>query len=88
MIFDIGPFRLYRVEKNGTLDISLKCLDDVACGFEYGYRDDMRGTDKPVIEFRIGKLMIAYLEFYKGGCEIWLLGFFALPSWGKLWWEK
>ncbi len=88
MIFDIGPFRLYRVEKNGTLDISLICLDNVACGFEYGYRDDMRGTDKPVVEFRIGKLMVAYLEFYEGGCEIWVLGFWAFPSWGKLWWRK
>lgn len=83
MIFDVGPFRLYRVEKNGTLDISLICLDDWACGWEYGWRDDMRGTDKPLIELRIGKLMVTYLEVWKDGCEIWFMGFWAFPSWGK-----
>lgn len=88
MIFDIGPFRLYRVPKNGTLDISLKCLDGVACGWEYGWRDDARVADRAWIEFRIGKLMVAYLEFYKNGCEVWFMGFWAFPSWGKQWWEK
>lgn len=90
MIFDIGPFRLYRVEKNGTLDISLICLDNVACGWEYGWRDNMRGSDPetPIIEFRIGKLMVAYLEFDKCGCEIWFMGFWAFPSWDKPWWRK
>ena len=83
MIFDIGPFRLYRVEKNSTLDISLICLDDWACGWEYGWRDDMRGTDKPIIELRVGKLMVAYLQFFEGGCEVWFMGFWAFPSWGK-----
>ncbi len=86
MIFDIGPFRLYRV-KNGTLDISLKCTDDWACGWEYGYRDYMRGeTDRPWIQIRIGKLMVLYFEFYsfplrdKGwGFEAWFMGF---------WWIK
>lgn len=83
MIFDIGPFRLYRVEKNSTLDISLICLDDWACGWEYGWRDDQRGTDKPIIELRIGKMMVAYLQFFEGGCEVWFLGFWAFPTWGK-----
>lgn len=88
MIFDIGPFRLYRVTKNGTLDISLKCLSEWACGWEYGWKDDMRGTDRPVIELRIGKLMVLYFQVYQGGCEIWVIGFWAFPSWGKMWWEK
>jgi len=83
MIFDIGPFRLYRVEKNSTLDISLICLDDWACGWEYGWRDDMRGTTNPIIELRIGKLMVLYLEIWKNGFEIWFMGFWAMPSWGK-----
>jgi hypothetical protein len=83
MIFDIGPFRFYRVEKNGTLDISLICMEDWACGWEYGWRDPLRGEDTPIIEFRIGKLMVAYLNMYNGGCEFWLLGFWAMPSWGK-----
>ena len=83
MIFDIGPFQLYRVEKDGTLDVSLKCMEDWACGWEYGWEDDMRGAHRPILEFRIGKLMVAYLDIYVGGMEIWILGFWAFPSWGK-----
>jgi hypothetical protein len=83
MIFDIGPFRLYRVQKNGTLCISLICLHDWACGWEYGWADNLRGVGKPLIEFRIGKLMVAYLEFWKTGFEFWFLGFWGMPSWGK-----
>lgn len=88
MIFDIGPFRLYRVEKNGTLNVSLICLDNVACGWEYGWKDDARTNDTPWIEFRIGKLMILYFDLYENACEVWFMGFWAFPSWGKLWWEK
>lgn len=85
MIFKLGPFTLYRVEKNGTLDISLTCLDKWPCGWEYGWRDDMRGTDKPWIEFRIGKLTVLYFEWYpkhsdkRWGFEVWFMGF---------WWIK
>lgn len=87
MIFDIGPFRLYRVEKDGTLDVSLKCMDDWSCGWEYGYRDYMRGeVDKPLIQIRIKKLMVLYFEFYPKrdgtdctGFEAWFMGF---------WWIK
>ena len=61
MTFDIGPFHLRRCD-SGTLEINLLCLGDVACGWEYGWRDDLRGTDKPIIEFRIGKLMILYVS--------------------------
>lgn len=79
MIFDIGPFRLYRVEKNGTLDISLICLDNKACGWEYGWRDPMRGEDKAWVDFRIGKLTVIYFEPYKhGGFELWILGFWGI----------
>lgn len=89
MIFDIGPFRLYRVEKNGTLDISLKCLEDWPCGWEYGWRDGMRSSEeKPVIEFRIGKLMVAFLEFYPGGLEVWFMGFWAFINWREPDWKK
>lgn len=83
MTFDIGPFHFYRVEKDGTLDISLKCMEDWACGWEYGWRDEHRGPDEPLLEFRIGKLMVAYLCVWKGGCEIWFMGLWAFPSWGK-----
>ena len=83
MIFNVGPFVLYRVEKNGTLDVALKCMENWACGWEYGWRDTARGEDKPIIEFRIGKLMIAYLQILDGCIEIWFMGFWAFPSWGK-----
>ena len=83
MIFDVGPFRLYRVTKNGTLDISLKCMDDWACGWEYGWRDEARGHDEPILEFRVGRLMVVYFQLFKGGCELWFMGFWGMPSWGK-----
>jgi hypothetical protein len=83
MIFELGPFTLYRVEKNGTLDISLTCMEDWACGWEYGWRDDRRGPDKPIIDFRIGKLVVLYFELHKSGCEWWLLGFWGMPSWSE-----
>lgn len=90
MIFKLGPFTLYRVEKNGTLDISLTCMEDWACGWEYGWRDNMRGgsPETPIIEFRIGKLMVAYLEVFDGGCEVWFLGFWAFPRWKPEWWKR
>ncbi len=75
MIFDIGPFQIYRVEKNGTLDVSLLCCKDKPWGWEYGWEDDMRGATKPLISFRIGKLVILYFERFKKGFEIWVLGF-------------
>lgn len=81
MIFDLGPFRFYRVQKNQTLCVSLICLDSWACGWEYGWRDPMRGEEKPVIDLRIGKLKVLSLEVYKGGCEIWFMGFWGMPSW-------
>jgi hypothetical protein len=84
MTFDLGPFHLYRTERTGTLDISLKCLKDAPFGWEYGWRDDMRSSpETPVFEFRIGKLMVLYLELYPGGCEAWFLGFWAFLSWRK-----
>lgn len=76
MIFKLGPFTLYRVKESGTLDISLTALDNWSCGWEYGWRDDLRGADEPVIEFRVGKLMILYFERFKsGGFETRLMGF-------------
>jgi hypothetical protein len=83
MIRDFGPFTIYKVRSSKTLCISLKCIDDWACGWEYGYKCIFRGTDKPILEFRVGKLMVFFLEVWKGGCEVWLMGFWFLPSWGK-----
>ncbi len=83
MIFDIGPFRFYRVDKNDTLCVSLKCLDDWACGWEYGWRDSARGDSTPLIDFRIGKLVLLYLEIWEHGFEWWILGFWGMPTWTK-----
>ncbi len=88
MVMNVGPFQFYRVESNGTLDISLRCLGDAACGWEYGWHDDMRGTDHSWVDFRIGKLRILYFKPFNFGFEFWLLGFWMIPSWGKLWWER
>ena len=78
MIFKLGPFEFYRAKKNGTLDITLNCMINKPWGWEYGWRDDLRGTDKPLIEFRIGKIMVFYFERFKKGYEIWLLGFWVI----------
>lgn len=77
MIMDIGPFRFYRVDKSGTLDVSLPCCEGQNWGWEYGYRDDARGdVDKPWIQLRIGKLLLLYYEPFKNGSyEAWFLGF-------------
>ncbi len=80
--FNIGPFHLYRSE-NGTLDISLKCMADWACGWEYGWEEYRGSVSKPVLSIRIGKLMILYFEAYHHGLELWLLGFWCMPSWGS-----
>ncbi len=80
MLMNIGPFMVYRVEKVGTLCISLTRLDSWACGWQYGWRDDMRGSDKPLIELRIGRLMVLYLEFNRGVFEWWVLGFWGMLS--------
>jgi hypothetical protein len=79
MTFDIGPFRLYRPRSTDTLDISLICLDDLAIGWEWGWKDAQRGNDRPIVEFRIGKLVIFYLQLFKHGFEVWFFGF---------WWIK
>ena len=83
MIFDIGPFQLYRVEKTGTIDICLRCMSDWACGWEYGWQDEMPRHNKPIIELRIGKLVIFYLAIHRIFCEVRFMGFWAFPSWGK-----
>lgn len=83
MLFDLGPFRFYRVERDNTLCISLKCLDDWACGWEYGWRDVLRNQDKPILELRIGKLRVLYIEPFESGCEIGFMGFWAFPTWGS-----
>jgi hypothetical protein len=28
-------------------------------------------------------LMVAYLQVFKGGCEVWFMGFWTFPTWGK-----
>jgi hypothetical protein len=87
MIFNLGPFQFYRVEKNGTLDISLRCMEDWPCGWEYGWRDDLRGADYPLIEFRIGKLKTLYVEVYRDGCELWFMGLWVIFSWNSEKWK-
>lgn len=76
MIMDIGPFRFYR-SASGTLDVSLICMDNLPCGWEYGWFDPMRGQDRPFVSVRVGKLQVVYFEKYETGFEVWFMG---------LWW--
>lgn len=78
MIFDIGPFQLYRVEKNGTLDISLKTFPELPWGWEYGWADPM-AERKPLVCIRVGKLVVLSFETFHKGFELWFMGF---------WWVK
>ena len=75
MIFKLGPFTLYRVTKNGTLDISVTAFGDAPFGWEYGW-DDPLAARQPWFQARIGKLMLfSFQTFPSGGFEIWFMGF-------------
>lgn len=74
MTFNIGPFKLYRAQ-SGTLDIMLRGFENSPFGWEYGWKDDMRGEDRPAVDFRIGRLQVFYYEKLKKGFELWVLGF-------------
>lgn len=85
MVMDVGPFRFYR-PSNGSLNASLICLDKYPCGFEYGYRDKVRGVTEPLIDVRIAKLQVLYFEraVNDDGSvfrEFWLLGFWFMTPW-------
>lgn len=74
MSMTIGPLRFYRAN-NGSLDISFVGFSDCPWGWEYGWRDPMRGEDRALVDFRIGKLVVLYFQKYKKGFEVWVLGF-------------
>ena len=78
MVFDLGPFRLYRVKKNGTLCISIKYFDHLPFGYEYGWDDIMAGERHPWISFRVGKLNLFSFETWKWGFEVWVFGFWII----------
>lgn len=80
MIMKVGPFTFYRLEEDGTLDISLTCMDEWPCGWEYGW-EDPAADRHPWIDLRIGKLRIFEFEKFKnGGGELWFFGFWVI--WG------
>jgi hypothetical protein len=56
-------------------------MDDWACGWEYGWRDPARGENSPIIEFRIGKLMVLYMSVKKDFLEWRIMGFWGMKSW-------
>lgn len=76
MIFEFGPFDLYRVRDSGTLDISIRGVE--SCGWEYGW-DDPAAFRKPLVSIRVGKLAIFQFEKFPKGFELWILGF---------WWTR
>lgn len=75
---DVGPFRFYKVERTGTLDISLIMFGNYPFGWEYGWEDPDSGLMKPWVSFRIGKLNIFYFEAWKWGLELWFFGFWVI----------
>jgi len=90
-IKEYGPFTVYqRRETDQTIDISLTCMENWPCGWEWGYRDEYRGKEAPFIHLRIGKLMVLYLEGEirkekvkrrwkrSFGGEIWIMGFWVM----------
>lgn len=74
-----GPFTFYWSNKLSTLDISLNCLGDIPLGWEWGWRDELRGREEPFIQVRIGKLLALYFDTWKTRrkrCfEVWFMGF-------------
>lgn len=82
MIFKLGPFTLYRVEKNSTLCVSITALDNWPCGWEYGW-EDPAADRKSWIELRLGKLVVFSFEAWQSyehlfGFEIRILGFWGI----------
>jgi len=78
-----GPLRYFRVKHTGGISAWWKGHDNSSWGFEWGYRDDMRGNESPIIQLRIGKLMALYVEFHRNdsgglGWELWLLGWWSI----------
>lgn len=70
-----GPFDYFKVGQTKGITAWLRGYDNASWGFEWGYRDSMRGTDKPLVDFRVGKLTLLYFEKFKKGFEVWFLGF-------------
>lgn len=60
MIRNVGPFRVHHV-KDKFLDIWLRRYSDIPFGWGYGY-DDYGTSDRPWVQFRIGKLSILYID--------------------------
>lgn len=78
MIFELGPFTLYRTTE-GTLNVSLTCCDEYPWGFEWGWDDPMAGERYPIVHIRVWKLILLSYERWERkrgvGMEIRLLGF-------------
>lgn len=79
MIFNIGPFQLYRVPESETISITFTAIEHWPCGWEYGWDDPITVDRRPWIHIRMGKLILLSFEPLKNGFEVWLMGF---------WWIK
>ena len=88
-----GLFTIYKCrqdQSSKTVDISLTCMENWPCGWEYGWRDEYRGKETPLVQIRIGKLIVLYLEGKirkekvnrrwkrSFGGEIWIMGFWII----------
>ncbi len=82
MIFELGPFTLYRTPSTGTLNVSLTCCDEQSWGYEWGWDDTMAGERRPIIHIRLWKMVLLSLEVWRldEGCgyELRFLGFWRV----------
>lgn len=78
MICEHGPFTFYRRPEAEYISINLTAFDNAPWGWEMGWEDPMADR-KPLVELRVGRLVVFSFEKFKEGFEIRLLG---------LWWVK
>ncbi len=74
MIFNIGPFTLYRCDDNNHLDITLTVFSEAPFGWEYGDAEGLEGSDALVF-IRVFGLNVLRIEFWRWGFDLRLLGF-------------
>ncbi len=73
-----GPWRYFTIKSTEGFSAFLKGHDNLPFGFEWGWRCPGRGVDNPIIEIRLGKLLLLFFEIFKNGFELHLLGFWII----------
>ena len=77
MICQHGPFTFYRRPEAEYISITLTRFDNEPFGWEMGWEDPM-AKRKPLVELRVGRLIVFSFEKFKKGFEVWFLGFWLI----------